>query len=53
MRADDGTRTRDIHLGKVVRYQLRYVRTLNEERMKFDPAFLLGEIYRRFASAPK
>ena len=27
MRADDGTRTRDIHLGKVVRYQLRYVRT--------------------------
>ena len=26
-RADDGTRTRDPHLGKVMRYQLRYVRT--------------------------
>ncbi len=26
MRADDGTRTRDPHLGKVMRYQLRYVR---------------------------
>ena len=25
-RADDGTRTRDPHLGKVMRYQLRYVR---------------------------
>ena len=25
-RADDGTRTRDLHLGKVMRYQLRYVR---------------------------
>ena len=25
-RADDGTRTRDIHLGKVMRYQLRYIR---------------------------
>ena len=28
-RADDGTRTRDPHLGKVMRYQLRYVRTLS------------------------
>jgi hypothetical protein len=27
--ADDGTRTRDPHLGKVMRYQLRYVRTLS------------------------
>ena len=27
LRADDGTRTRDIHLGKVTRYQLRYIRT--------------------------
>src|SRR5437764_13756361 len=27
LRADDGTRTRDPHLGKVMRYQLRYVRT--------------------------
>ncbi len=26
MRADDGIRTRDPHLGKVMRYQLRYVR---------------------------
>ncbi len=28
LRADDGIRTRDPHLGKVMRYQLRYVRTL-------------------------
>jgi hypothetical protein len=27
-RADDGIRTRDPHLGKVMRYQLRYVRML-------------------------
>ena len=27
IRADDGIRTRDPHLGKVMRYQLRYVRT--------------------------
>ena len=27
-RADDGIRTRDPNLGKVVRYQLRYIRTL-------------------------
>ncbi|CRK53019.1 conserved hypothetical protein [Rhodococcus sp. RD6.2] len=27
-RADDGIRTRDPHLGKVMRYQLRYIRTL-------------------------
>ena len=26
LRADDGDRTRDLHLGKVTRYQLRYVR---------------------------
>lgn len=26
LRADDGIRTRDPHLGKVMRYQLRYVR---------------------------
>lgn len=25
-RADDGDRTRDLHLGKVTRYQLRYIR---------------------------
>ena len=26
LRADDGIRTRDPHLGKVMRYQLRYIR---------------------------
>ena len=26
LRADDRTRTGDIHLGKVMRYQLRYIR---------------------------
>ena len=26
LRAEDGIRTRDPHLGKVMRYQLRYVR---------------------------
>ena len=26
IRADDGTRTRDPNLGKVMRYQLRYIR---------------------------
>ena len=31
LRADDGIRTRDPHLGKVMRYQLRYVRTLPGE----------------------
>ena len=30
MRADDGIRTRDPHLGKVMRYQLRYVRINSE-----------------------
>jgi hypothetical protein len=34
-RADDGTRTRDPHLGKVMRYQLRYVRmSLSRRREK-------------------
>lgn len=28
LRADDGIRTRDPHLGKVMRYQLRYIRML-------------------------
>jgi hypothetical protein len=28
-RADDGGRTRDLNLGKVPRYQLRYVRILS------------------------
>ena len=31
MRADDGIRTRDPHLGKVMRYQLRYVRIRPEK----------------------
>jgi hypothetical protein len=30
LRADDGIRTRDPHLGKVMRYQLRYVRMPSE-----------------------
>ena len=31
-RADDETRTRDPHLGKVMRYQLRYIRKRNQAR---------------------
>ena len=31
--ADDGVRTRDLNLGKVPRYQLRYVRKLAEENL--------------------
>ena len=34
LRADDGIRTRDPHLGKVMRYQLRYIRT---PRMRSSP----------------
>ena len=30
--ADDETRTRDPHLGKVMRYQLRYIRMRNQAR---------------------
>ena len=30
--ADDETRTRDPHLGKVMRYQLRYIRIRNQAR---------------------
>ena len=30
--ADDGTRTRDPHLGKVMRYQLRYIRVPDGHR---------------------
>ena len=33
-RADDGGRTRDLNLGKVPRYQLRYVRIFNRSAMK-------------------
>jgi hypothetical protein len=31
LRADDGIRTRDPHLGKVMRYQLRYIRNATGE----------------------
>ena len=34
LRADDGIRTRDPHLGKVMRYQLRYIRA---QRMRSSP----------------
>ena len=37
-RADDEIRTRDIHLGKVVLYQLSYVRILEADSLPF-PAF--------------
>jgi hypothetical protein len=39
-RADDGGRTRDLNLGKVPRYQLRYVRIRSAEALRE------GEIYR-------
>jgi hypothetical protein len=39
-RADDGIRTRDPHLGKVMRYQLRYVRNV------------LGKVYRMSEKRP-
>ena len=32
LRADDGIRTRDPHLGKVMRYQLRHIRILRAAR---------------------
>ena len=38
LRADDGIRTRDPHLGKVMRYQLRYVRVrLRSDRGEASP----------------
>ena len=40
LRADDGIRTRDPHLGKVMRYQLRYVRNARltgNERIAHGP----------------
>ena len=36
-RADDETRTRDPNLGKVVRYQLRYIRMLSFENSEIMP----------------
>ena len=38
-RADDGIRTRDPNLGKVVRYQLRHVRMSNELRYRNSVLF--------------
>src|SRR5664279_278863 len=40
-RADDGIRTRDPHLGKVMRYQLRYVRLSSPP----DRAAMAGPLY--------
>jgi hypothetical protein len=40
-RADDGIRTRDPHLGKVMRYQLRYVRMVTTGLGR-PPALLRG-----------
>jgi hypothetical protein len=37
LRADDGIRTRDPHLGKVMRYQLRYVRNARWAPPKDSP----------------
>ena len=37
MRADDGIRTRDPHLGKVMRYQLRYVRMIFRSERNHSP----------------
>ena len=41
-RADDGIRTRDPHLGKVMRYQLRYIRITFPELMFFRTTLALG-----------
>ena len=40
--ADDETRTRDPHLGKVMRYQLRYIRITFPELMFFRTTLALG-----------
>ena len=51
-RADDETRTRDPNLGKVVRYQLRYIRVLPDcsgRLNDFSP--LIGECKTGRASA--
>ena len=56
-RADDETRTRDPNLGKVVRYQLRYIRisfpvvpgtyeTLADDRRSTKPAANLARVSR-------
>ena len=41
-RADDGIRTRDPHLGKVMRYQLRYVRVPSDVNRATDENFSRG-----------
>ncbi len=38
LRADDGIRTRDPHLGKVMRYQLRYIRMSHPVALPCHPA---------------
>ena len=46
LRADDGIRTRDPHLGKVMRYQLRYIRmhcNVQCASVRLFPAFRLRE----------
>ena len=46
-RADDGIRTRDPHLGKVMRYQLRYIRTallMENTLYPHDPASIGGSL---------
>ena len=45
IRADDGVRTRDLNLGKVPRYQLRYVRISNFPPKYEKIASAEGEIY--------
>ena len=41
-RADDGIRTRDPHLGKVMRYQLRYVRIPSREGPTLADTMTMG-----------
>ncbi len=41
-RADDGIRTRDPNLGKVVRYQLRYVRMVSTRCSALDDSVARG-----------
>ena len=49
-RADDGIRTRDPHLGKVMRYQLRYVRICSHRR---SPAARARQLYPTRCAASK
>ena len=49
-RADDGIRTRDPHLGKVMRYQLRYIRTVLGRSSA--PCLAFENISRRLTQRP-